>query len=221
MRLGVIADIHGNLPAFEAVLDAMPPVDQLVCLGDIVGYNPWPRECVEVVRDVADIVVQGNHDRVVDDPNAYSQNEMAQAGIRYAHKQLSREDCNWLCSLPDRRAVDEFLVVHSHPDPEMLDTYVLPRDFPRMRPYLDEYAGILIGHTHIQHEAVIDGRLILNPGSVGQPRDKDPRAAYAIVDTVSLETELCRVEYPIGEVLSAIESAGLPSGTGERLVDGR
>ena len=216
-----MADIHGNLPALEAVIDTMPPVDQLVCLGDMVGYNPWPRECVDLVRDVADIILQGNHDRVVDDPSAYSHNEMAQAGIRYAHEELSREDRNWLRSLPDRREIDEFVLVHSHPDPEMLDTYVLPRDFPRMRPYLDEYTGILIGHTHIQHEAVIDDRLILNPGSVGQPRDRDSRAAYAVVDTESFETELCRVEYPIDEVLRAIDSAGLPSEIGERLVEGR
>ena len=85
MRIRLISDIHGNLPALEAVLADISAVDSLICAGDIVGYNPWPAECVERVRDVSSIVVQGNHDRTLETPEKYSANEMARAGLEYAH----------------------------------------------------------------------------------------------------------------------------------------
>jgi putative phosphoesterase len=219
MRLAVLSDVHGNLPALEAVLADMPPVESVVFLGDVIGYNPWPQECIQRIWEVADIVLQGNHDRLVDTPEALRGNEMAYEGLRYARSQLTEEEKQWLTSLPEQGEVDGFLLVHSHPGEQ--DAYVLPRMFPRMRPYLNEHKGILLGHTHIQHEAVIDGRLILNPGSVGQPRDGDGRAAYALVDTESLDTEFRRVEYDHWVVVRAVEEAGLPVETSERLAEGR
>jgi predicted phosphodiesterase len=89
-----------------------------------------------------------------------------------------------------------------------------------MRPYLDGYTGIVLGHTHIQHKAMIDGRLIVNPGSVGQPRDHDKRASYAILDTVADEVDLRRVEYDINRVISRVEDCGLSTQTGTRLLNG-
>ncbi|SDK18063.1 Calcineurin-like phosphoesterase superfamily domain-containing protein [Halovenus aranensis] len=89
-----------------------------------------------------------------------------------------------------------------------------------MRPYLDDHDGIVLGHTHIQHKATIDGRLIVNPGSVGQPRDGDERAAYAALDTVTDEVDLRRVEYDINRVISRVEECGLPTQIGTRLLDG-
>jgi diadenosine tetraphosphatase ApaH/serine/threonine PP2A family protein phosphatase len=114
----------------------------------------------------------------------------------------------------------DLLVVHDHP--EHVDRYVRPPDFSRMRPYLDEYDGLALGHTHVQHQATVDGRLVLNPGSVGQPRDGDPRAAYAVVDT---DTEpptatLHRVEYDVERVQAAVRAAGLPERTADRLARG-
>ena len=89
-----------------------------------------------------------------------------------------------------------------------------------MRPYLDDHAGIVLGHTHIQHEATIDGRLIVNPGSVGQPRDRDKRAAYAVLDTVADDVELRRVEYDVNRVITRVEESELPTKTGIRLLNG-
>lgn len=89
-----------------------------------------------------------------------------------------------------------------------------------MRSYLDDYTGIVLGHTHIQHKATIDGRLIVNPGSVGQPRDRDKRAAYAVLDTVADEVDLRRVEYDINRVISRVEECRLPTQTGTRLLSG-
>ena len=171
IRVGLISDIHANLPALEAVLSEMPPVDMIICAGDIVGYNPWPRECLERVRSISSLVVQGNHDRNVDTPHRYEHNEMAHAGLELAQKELTDDTREWLAELPLRTEFVEgaYRVVHSHPDPNRLGSYVRPAQFPKMRPYLDEYDGIILSHTHVQHKATIDDWRIVNPGSVGQP----------------------------------------------------
>jgi len=226
MKVAVISDVHSNLVALEAVREAVEAEnpDYIVCLGDVIGYNPWPAECVEIVRDWCDTVLQGNHDRDVVDPEVYRQNEMAYEGLKLARERLSEEQLSWLQNeIPEQKGITfpdgtEYLFVHSHP--ETVDKYVRPRDFPRMRPYLDEEAGIFIGHTHLQHTAEIDGKLIVNPGSVGQPRDKDSRAAFAILDTESNTVETHRVEYDIDSVVSEVEEVGLPLKTGTRLLSG-
>ena len=223
MQLGVLSDVHGNRVALEAVLDDMPDVDALVCLGDIVGYNPWPGECVDRIRAKADVVVKGNHERMVETPERYRHHETAYAGLARADEVLTDEQFDWLRSLPKRRTLDDdrFLVTHSHPDPEFEDAYVRPPDFPEMRPYLDDYDGLFLGHTHVQHEATVDGRLVLNPGSVGQPRDSDPTAAYAVVNTDETTADLRRVEYDVDAVREKVEELGMPRETWARLEDGR
>ncbi len=222
MKIALISDIHANLPALEAVLDDLPPVEDIVCAGDVIGYNPWPAECLERVRDVALITVQGNHDRAVEDPLRYGHNEMARAGLEHAQSNLTDEQIEWLVTRPQRTefADGTYRLVHSHPDPQNLGTYVRPAEFPKMRPYLDEHDGIVLGHTHIQHEAMIDGRLIVNPGSVGQPRDGDSSAAYAILDTETQTVDFRRVDYDIDRVISTVEQTDLPVKTGTRLLDG-
>ena len=221
MRIGLISDIHANLPALEAVLEDMPDVDSIVCAGDVVGYNPWPRACLERTRELASVTVQGNHDRTVETPHRYAANRMAEAGLEHAKRELSGEQREWLAALPERTTFGDgrYLLVHSHP--ERTGAYVYPREFPELRPYLDEYDGLVLGHTHIQHESRVDGRLLLNPGSVGQPRDGDPRAAYAVLDTESDEVDLRRIPYDIDRVVEEAEVIGLPERTGERLYNGQ
>lgn len=221
MRIGLISDIHANLPALEAVLDDMPPVDEVVCAGDIVGYGPWPRACLERVKKVATVVVQGNHDRTVETPSRYAANRMAEAGLEHAKRVLSEEQRQWLEALPREATFgrDRYLCVHSHP--ESLGKYVYPRAFPELRTYLDAYDGIVLGHTHIQHAATIDDRLLVNPGSVGQPRDGDPRAAYAVLETDANKADCRRVAYDIDRVYEEIVETGLPERTGERLFEGQ
>lgn len=222
MRIGLIADIHANLQALEAVLDDMPAVEDIVCAGDIVGYNPWPEECLERVRAVSSLTVQGNYDRNVETPQRYGDNDMAQAGLKLARQELSSAQREWLARLPERTEFADgmYRLVHSHPDPDRLGSYVRPAQFPEMRPYLDDHAGIVLAHTHVQHEANIDGRLIVNPGSVGQPRNRDERAAYVVLDTATDEVELRGVEYDIDRVITRVEERGLPRETGTRLLDG-
>lgn len=220
--IGLISDVHANYPALRAVLDEMPPVDALVCAGDVIGYNAMPVECLETVRDHCEYVVQGNHDRTVETPEAYSFNRMAYEGLKLARERLSAEQIAWLSSRPERLKLFDgrLLLVHSHP--ENRDEYVYEDDFPSVATYMASETSVLaLGHTHEQG-AVDMSRFdrhgyVVNPGSVGQPRDGDPRAAYAVVNLNAPTVDLHRVAYPTEEIVRANEQAGLPQRTSERL----
>jgi putative phosphoesterase len=223
VKIGLLSDIHANHPALEAVLDDCPSVDKIVCAGDIIGYNPWPAACIDRIRSVASVVVQGNHDRMIDTPQQYEHNKMAHAGLKYAEKELSSEQRAWLKRLPEQTDIADgaYRLVHSHPDPDQLDSYVTSEEFAELQPYLNEYDGLILGHTHIQYKTTIDGKLIVNPGSVGQPRDSDPTAAYAVLDTGRNTVALRRTAYDIDSVKNKITLDGLPAETGERLFRGQ
>jgi predicted phosphodiesterase len=191
MHVGLISDIHGNRVALDAVLDDMPPVDALLCAGDVVGYNPWPAECVAWVRAEDVPTVMGNHDRAVAGGSTFSFNSQAGAGVRYAREHLSEDAIEWLGGLPDERLA------------------------------LDGRVKIVHGHPDNPDHAVFDEGVVVNPGSVGQPRDSDPRAAYAVLDTEELSVEEHRVEYDVDRVVSAVENTDLPPEIGTRLLEGR
>lgn len=219
MQIGIISDVHANRVALEAVLEDMPDVDQLVCAGDLVGYNPWPAAVVERIRALDVPCVQGNHDRMVASGGNFPGNPMARAGVAHARDQLSADQLSYLGSLPtERRLFDgEVKVVHGHPDDP--DRYTYPADFS---PDLLEGESVLVlGHTHVQHVEPTEDGIILNPGSVGQPRDGDPNAAYALLDLEGMEVETRRVSYDISRVERAVAEADLPLRTAERLRAGR
>ena len=225
MKVGLISDVHANLPALETVLDDMPAVDRIYCAGDVVGYNPWPAECVERVRDVAAATVRGNHDRTVESPERYRANRMAEAGLERAKASLSADQREWVGDLPrtETFAGDRYLLVHSHPAAEREDAYVYPDEFPTLGRHLEEYDGIVLGHTHVQGVRDVAGGFVCNPRSVGQPRDGDPRAGYAVLDTKADGTdavETHRVEYDVDRVAEAVREADLPGLTAERLYEG-
>jgi len=215
MRIGVIADVHANEVALEAVLADVPPVDGLVCAGDVVGYNPWPAECVEAIRDRGVPTIMGNHDRAVASGTSFRFNRMAAAGVEHARAALSEAQLEWLRGLPaERQAFDGRLkVVHGHPEDP--DRYTYPAEFgPDL---LGEEDVLVMGHTHLQHHETYDEGIVLNPGSVGQPRDGDPRAAYAVVDLEAGRVEERRVEYDVERVVAAVAAADLPERIGTRL----
>jgi len=225
MKIGLISDIHANLPALETVLDDMPAVDRIYCAGDVVGYNPWPAECVERVREVAAATVRGNHDRTVETPGRYRANRMAEAGLERAKASLSEGQLDWLRELPrtETLAGDRYLLVHSHPAAEREDAYVYPEEFPTLDRHMGEYDGVVLGHTHVQGVRGVAGGFVCNPGSVGQPRDGDPRAGYAVLDTTAEgvdAVETHRVSYDVDRVTEAVREAGLPELTAERLYEG-
>ncbi|MCU4972224.1 metallophosphatase family protein [Halobacteria archaeon AArc-m2/3/4] len=219
MRVGLVSDIHGNRVALEAVLSDMPSVDALACAGDVVGYNPWPAECVDAMRKRDVPTVLGNHDAAVVDRTGFRFNGMAQAGVKHAIEHLEDDHLEWLESLPEERREFDGRVKLVHGHPENPDRYTYPEDFsPRL---LGDEDVLVLGHTHVQHaERYADG-IVVNPGSVGQPRDGDPRAGYAVLDLEAMTVETRRVSYDIEAVQRAVKDAGLPERIGTRLARGK
>ena len=219
MRIGVISDIHGNKVALDEVLEDMDYVDKIICVGDIIGYGPRPQECVETVRNECEVYVQGNHDRDVARPERYMKGSGVYEGLMHARKELNKEQLEWVTEL-DRTAVFKgYKLVHSHP--EVVDRYVYPRDFGDIFSYVENEKGILLGHTHYQHAKKRSDEIVMNPGSVGQPRDGDVRAGYGVLNSDDNSYELHRVSYNIKKTQEQIEEAGLPNKNGRRLGNGK
>lgn len=219
MRVGLISDIHANEIALEAVIADMPAVDALLCAGDVVGYNPWPSECVEYLRERDVPTVTGNHDRMLASGRSFEGNGMARAGITYARERLGGGERAWVDALPRERVVCDGRVKVVHDHPERVDHYTYPREFSS--DLLGDEDVLVLGHTHVQAHREFANGIVVNPGSVGQPRDGDPRAAYAVLDLDDLSIEEHRVKYDVDAVVAAVEDAGLPAGTGTRLREGR
>ena len=220
--LAVISDIHGNLPALKVVLEKIEDVDLILCAGDLVGYNPWPNEVIWEIRRRNIPCIRGNHDRAVilDDYTYF--NPIAATAARWTRNQLSEENMRYLISLRDSMVVEhegvKISVHHGAPFDE--DMYIFPE---YATPNLLEYDNpdlLILGHTHVPFVRIYEKGVILNPGSVGQPRDGDPRASYALVDLKKRKFEIKRVEYPIDEVYMKIKEVGLPEFLGERLYMG-
>ncbi|MFC3959674.1 metallophosphoesterase family protein [Halovivax cerinus] len=218
MQVGFISDVHGNLVALETVLEDLPAVDALVCAGDVVGYNPWPGECIDALRDRDVPTVMGNHDRAVVTETGFRFNDMASAGVEHALTVLDDDQRDWLESLPDERTLFDGRVKVVHGHPEDPDRYTYPEEFsPRM---LADEVVLVMGHTHVQHAETFAEGIVVNPGSVGQPRDGDPRAAYAVCDLAAMTVETHRVAYDVDRVQDAIADVGLPDRTATRLARG-
>jgi putative phosphoesterase len=163
--------------------------------------------------------VRGNHDRAVVTDTSFAFNSMAGAGVRYAREQLTDDQLAWLEGLPTERTVLDGRVklVHGHPDDP--DRYTYPGMFAER--LLGDEDALVMGHTHVQHHERYGSGVVVNPGSVGQPRDGDPDAAYALLDLDTLEVEERRVRYDVESVVEAVRDAGLPEEIGTRLRKGR
>lgn len=212
MRIGVISDIHANEEALTSVLDDMPEVDKTVCCGDIVGYGPSPKECVNLVKENCDIIVKGNHDWNV------SENDLEDIPLiseEFTRRVLSEEELNWLSSLPEVIDRDMIKVAHSHPT--KTGKYVYPSDFRNMLKYIDDNQILLLGHTHIPHSFRVSNKLIANPGSVGQPRDGNVFSSYLLIDTDSMDVSFRRVGYDINSVKEKMLELGYPRHNYRRL----
>ncbi|RQG95237.1 metallophosphoesterase family protein [Natrarchaeobius chitinivorans] len=222
MKVGLISDVHGNRVALEAVLEAMAPVEKVLCAGDVVGYNPWPGDCVDELRRRGVPTVMGNHDAAVADEAPFRFNGMARAGVEYAREALTDDQREWLADLPAERLECDgrIKLVHGHPDdPDRYTRYTYPKEFsPRL---LEDEDVLVLGHTHVQGVERFAEGIVVNPGSVGQPRDGDPRAGYAVVDLEALTVETHRVEYDVDTVQTAVTEAGLPERIGRRLSRGK
>ena len=247
MRYLVISDLHSNLEALEAVIeDARGQYDRIVCCGDLAGYGPDPNPVIDWARGNLDAVIRGNHDRAcagLADPETF--NPMAQAADLWTMAQLTPVNFEYLRALPaGPLTVDGFQLVHGSPLDE--DEYMMSFEDARNVFEYVEAAVTFFGHTHLQclfglvggrYQTIgrpdpwdrrkqlplhrDDGVYLINPGSVGQPRDHDSRAAYALFDSDSWEVTQRRVRYDHETTRRKIEAAGLPEVLGARLEFGR
>ena len=248
MRYLLLSDIHSNLEALEACLKAAEGrYEQIACLGDLVGYGPDPNAVVEILRPAAPATIRGNHDRVCSGPApAADFNPVARLAVAWTKAELTPEHSRFLRALPaGPLQLEGFQIVHGSPMDE--DEYLV--GLADASPLLKgaESQTVCFGHTHIQGgflrtargriESIRlppgqDGlllelrlekeyRYLVNPGSVGQPRDGDPRAAFAIHDTEQQVVEYFRVSYDLPKTQKKMRQAGLPQVLRERLSYGR
>jgi diadenosine tetraphosphatase ApaH/serine/threonine PP2A family protein phosphatase len=243
MKVGVFSDVHGNLESLNAVLDELARLgmDRLWCLGDVVGYGANPGECIDRVREAAQVVILGNHDAAcTGSEDAAYFNPNAKAAVAWTMDHLSEAHKAWLRGLPVSESINDTLLVHASPfEPEHWH-YV----HTRMRP--DDLAQsfgatqarvIFVGHSHQQMVLVNREdefyrflgtslhlepgyRYLVNVGSTGQPRDGDTRAAFAVYDTDAGTIALHRVAYDVAAAQRKIREAGLPPILADRLENG-
>lgn len=240
MKYGVLGDIHGNLSALETVLGCMDQerVDRLISVGDVVGYGAAPRDCIRILQERRAHVVLGNHDAAcVDLLDVSTFNNYARAAVTWTKGVLTREDRAWLHALPMTVHLEHCSVAHGTLHrPELYDYIQSTTDAD---PSLDEMPlpVCFVGHSHVPvallrlrddptrtfytKDPVVDTdeahRALINVGSVGQPRDEDPRAAYAIFDTEAGHVRIERVAYDIAREMRRIREAGLPEMLAARL----
>lgn len=238
-----MSDIHANLTALEAVLAAAEEhrYEAVWCLGDLVGYGPDPNECVERIHGLPNLVcLIGNHDQAALGKIPLERfNQDARAAAAWTQETLSEANEAYLLSLPSRVSFDRFTLAHGSPRQPVWE-YILDPQTAEMNFEAFETPYCLVGHSHLPlifHQAPGNGRaealpvqweepfslkprMILNPGSVGQPRDMDPRSAFAIVDTESMSWRGYRIPYEIAQVQERMMQAGLPERQALRLVAG-
>ena len=242
MRILIISDIHGNLSALEVVLESANELgyDHVWCLGDIVGYGPNPSDCIEEIRTIEALCIAGNHDwAALNKISLEDFNHDAQRASWWTQEHLTPENASYLEEQPEARVEGDCTLAHGSPRHPIWEYIHLPSvaaaNFDRFQtPYC------LVGHTHVpvvfraldanRADMFIpsldtplslgEDRLIINPGSVGQPRDGDPRASFLILDEEANTIQFYRVEYPIEHTQSLILKAGLPQRLAARLAFG-
>ena len=231
MRILIISDIHANLEALEAVLAAAGEFDACWCLGDLVGYGPNPNECVALVQELPELIcLMGNHDAAaIGIGETKSFNPEARLSIEWQQEQLSEDAREFLLGTKERKQAGSYTLVHGSPRQPLFE-YLLDTETAALsfKHFQGDFS--LVGHTHIpvifkqspvmervtlsipdpDSVTQLQARSIINPGSVGQPRDRDPRAAYAILDDERDQWNFQRVEYPVEKVQDKMKAAGLP-----------
>ncbi|MEA3212230.1 MAG: hypothetical protein QOE70_5287 [Chthoniobacter sp.] len=241
MEVAILSDIHSNLHALRAVLAECErrKIPRFCCLGDIVGYGAHPAECLKLVRSLKCPTVIGNHDFYAacgkwgDDLS-----DLAQAGVEYSIRKLTRAARQWLGDLPEVFTADTFTLVHASLHDPLSWEYIVSSEQARPSLLLQETPLCFYGHTHRPKLFVgggsppemlaegkfqfrRDGRYLINPGSVGQPRGEgDPRAQFVIFNPAELAVQFVKVEYDVQGAASAILAAGLPPYLADRLLAG-
>jgi len=238
----IFADVHGNLPALNAVLKTAKQyaVDSYLFLGDVVGYGPFPKQCIQKIRELDNaILLKGNHDQSAATGELEDgMNRLAKASMEWTHQQLSQDERDWLLHLPTDYNGDTWSAVHGAPiDKHRYYAYIYEFTYRNNLQFLEDHniQTCFYGHSHIQFiYRRLNGKdeslfpkniklfqeneyLLLNPGSVGQPRDRDPNAAFAIWNREKNIVTFLRVGYPVEETMEEIIKQGLPEDLAARL----
>jgi predicted phosphodiesterase len=241
MKYAILSDIHSNLDALSVVLDhtRQQQCTHYVCLGDVVGYGPNPIDCLNIIRELNCPTVMGNHDEYCATAlDLTGFNPMAAEAIKWTREQLSEPDKEWLRALKYVRNVEAFTIVHATLDLPEKWAYVFDRLAAQASFNYQHTAVCFNGHTHVpiafvRGPAGIQGgmyskikievgrKYFINVGSIGQPRDRNPKAAYATFDLLNNIIELHRLDYDIPLTQKKIRAAGLPESLAERIAHGR
>lgn len=241
MRYAIVSDVHSNLESLAAVFDRIGDDEEVLCLGDVVGYGPNPNECADLVRRRVWACVLGNHDvAAIDNFGIDYMNPAAREAILWTQRVLGPEQAKWLDGLGYEVRTPEFLLVHGAP--EEYFTYILDKTDAARALSSTDAPLIFVGHTHIAEFYSLDGegrvehghrqqggtlelesgkRYIINVGSVGQPRDLNPDASFAFYDPAARSITWERVPYAVERVQEKILTAGLPEYLATRLAAGR
>jgi diadenosine tetraphosphatase ApaH/serine/threonine PP2A family protein phosphatase len=241
VRYAIVSDIHGNYEAFTAVLEVIDAmgVASIVCLGDVVGYGANPNEVIELVRTRASMTIRGNHDQAAIDPAEEAHfNSWAVQAIRWTRDAMTGENLDYLKSLGYESFLPDVRLVHASPsEPEKWRYILSPQAAAREFATFDE-SFCFIGHSHVPMivlrtevgtSELLEGevalpagaRVLINVGSVGQPRNGDPRASFAVLDLEDRSVRLVQVPYDIHAARARIVDAGLPRFLGDRLLLGQ
>lgn len=216
MLIAFISDIHSNFEAFQTVLSKIEElnVDEIFCCGDIVGYGPEPSECIRIIRDMKIPCTLGNHDlNSVNLEKIAWFNPISAEALVWTNEQLDDEEKEYLSNLPKtiKQTVDgkQLLIVHGSPKNPIYE-YVYEENVNEKFVNGFDYDIIALGHTHVPFIKHVENKLIINAGSVGQPRDGNSSACFIIINTEKFNAKIFRVDYDIKSVANKIVKSGLP-----------
>ncbi len=210
MKVLALADVHGNLAALDSVLQAAPSWDVVLCCGDLVGYYPDADAVCDRLRQLGARAVRGNHEACLLGGPAAPPEPSPLYHLGFTRRHLSADNLRWLGGLPEELTFrwDALQVRVRHASPWDLVTYLYPDADALRRVVLGPGELLLLGHTHHPMERAAAAGRLLNPGSVGQPRDRDPRASYALLDTASGEARLLRAPYDVAAYQERLRALG-------------
>jgi putative phosphoesterase len=227
MRIGLISDVHGNLSALRAVMRRMRRTDMILCAGDLTGFCVRPAKVISIVRRRKIRSVLGDCDSAVVSGSLDGLPEEIKEACAWTSRKLGERQVDFLRSLPEKIEVKargfRIMVVHGSPADPLRGRITPETPSERLAQMMADVGAdvVVVGHTHRQLSRRFFGRILVNPGSVGQPRDRDPRACFAILRLDGEpEVELGRVEYPVDEEVALIKMEGLPASLVSRLLYG-
>ncbi len=225
MRLGVIADVHSNIHALRSAADVMEAegVEKVFFAGDAVGYGANPNECCETIRKICHRSIRGNHDEAVVTKTCSGMNPYAHAAANWTIDALNESARMFLGSLGSsaKEVIEKRTIAMYHGSPRAMNDYVYVESAQEDIIDIAKADLVILGHTHMPYVKEFARGVILNPGSVGQPRDGDPHGSLAVVETDPLKCRIIRFDYPIDDAAKAITEQGLPHVLADRLRIGR